>query len=144
MIDPLISIRLPGRRSYAPGQEITWHYQIDAVRPGEVAAIEASVLWYTIGKGESDLSVLFFERRVPGQTEVGDLREMRSVRLTLPPTPLSYDGVLLKIRWCARVRLFLRSGREFLEEQVFRLGNVRPARAVVGPGQQLTTVAETP
>ncbi len=142
-MDPLISISLPGRRSYQPGQEIVWHYQIDAVAPDAVAAIEASVLWYTIGKGESDLSVVVFERRVPGQTEVSDLREMRSMRLRLPLTPLSYDGVLLKIRWCARVRLFLKSGREFLEEQVFRLGNVRTARAVVGPGQDLTSLADT-
>lgn len=140
-MDPLISIRMPGHRIYRPGQEIVWHYQIDAIAPAEIAAIEASVLWYTDGKGESDLDTIFFERRVPGQTEFSDLREMRSVRLTLPLSPLSYDGVLLKIRWSARVRLFTRSGLQFVEDQIFRLGNVRPARAVLAPGQDLTSLA---
>ncbi len=142
-MEPLISISLPGRRLYRPGEEIVWDYQIDAVAHQEVAAIEASVLWYTEGKGESDLSVLFFERRVPGQTEVSDLREMRSVRLRLPQSPLSYDGVLVKLRWCARVRLFLSDGREFLEEQIFRLGTIRSGRAVVAPGQDLTSLADS-
>lgn len=142
-MQPLISIRMPGRRSYRPCQEIVWHYQIDAVEPADIAAIEASVVWYTEGKGESDLSAFFFERRVPGQTEFADVRQMRSIRLALPPSPLSYDGVLVKIRWCARVRLYLRSGEEFFEEQTFRLGQVRPGRAVIAPGQDLTSMADS-
>ena len=134
---PLISIRLPGRHTYQPQQEIVWNYQIDAVAAQDIQAIEASVLWITEGKGEHDLSVMFFERRIPGQTEVSDVREMRSIRLTLPASPLSYNGVIIKIRWLARIRLFLHTGEQFVEEQAFRLGDVRTSRAEVAPGEDL-------
>jgi len=140
-MEPLISIRLPGKRQYRPAQTIAWQYQIDAVAPHDIQAVEASILWYTEGKGESDMLVHFFERRVPGTTEVADLRAMRTITLALPRSPLTYDGVILKIRWCARVKLFMRSGKSFLEEQAFRLGNVPPGRVYPEPGQALTDLA---
>ena len=140
-MEPLISIRLPGKRQYRPGQSIEWQYQIDAVAPQDIQSVEASILWYTEGKGESDLLVHYFERRVPGTTEVADLRAMRNITLDLPLSPLTYDGLILKIKWCARVNLFMRSGRSFSEEQSFRLGNVPPARAFPEPGQELSELA---
>jgi hypothetical protein len=36
---------------------------------------------------------------------------------------LSYEGELLTIRWCVRLRAFLRGGREACLEHPFRLGN---------------------
>ena len=39
----------------------------------------------------------------------------------LPNSPLSYSGSMVKIRWCARVRLFLRRGKELFFEQPFVL-----------------------
>jgi hypothetical protein len=113
-----------GLRSYAAGDELVAEYQLDAVLPDEVQAVEASVLWHTEGKGEEDLGVHFFERRLPGDTEDGDLRPLRRFRTTLPSSPLSYSGAILTIRWCVRVRLFLRRGREYLQEQPFTLGSV--------------------
>jgi hypothetical protein len=49
---------------------------------------------------------------------------MRRVRTRLPNSPLSYRGAILSIRWCVRLRLFLRRGREYVVEQPFTLGNV--------------------
>ena len=39
----------------------------------------------------------------------------------------------VKIRWCVRVRVFLRRGKEAFFEQSFVLGNVPPARRVPEP-----------
>ena len=107
---------------YHPGDELECEYQIDAVEADEIQAIEASVLWYTEGKGDEDLAVHFFERRTPADTEDGDLRPLHRFRTYLPNSPLSYSGSIVKIRWCARVRLFLRRGKELFFEQPFILG----------------------
>ena len=143
-MEPLISIRLPGSHHYQPGQRIVWHYQIDAVSPADIAAVEASVVWRTEGKGELDLGVHFFERRVPGRTEMADFLALRRIELQLPHAPLTYDGVIVQIRWCARVRLFLQSGRVYTEQLSFRLGNVPPARAVPLPWTQERNVPSEP
>lgn len=124
-MEPLISLCLVGpRRSYSAGEELVAEYQFDAVLPDDVQAVEASVLWYTEGKGEEDLGVHFFERRLPHDAEGGDLRPMRRFRTILPSSPLSYSGAIFAIRWCVRVRLFLRRGREYMQEQAFTLGSV--------------------
>ena len=124
-MEPLISLCLVGsRRSYSAGDELVAEYQLDAVLPDEVQAVEASILWYTEGKGEEDLGVHFFERRLPSDADDGDLRVLRRIRTILPGSPLSYSGAIFTIRWCVRVRLFLRRGREYLQEQPFTLGSV--------------------
>lgn len=119
-MEPLISLQLNDqRRVYHPGDELVAGYQIDAVEPHEILAVESSVLWYTEGKGDEDLSAHFFERRVPGDTEDGDLRRLHRFRTVLPNSPLSYAGEIVKIRWCVRVRVFLRGGRDVVFEQPF-------------------------
>jgi hypothetical protein len=42
----------------------------------------------------------------------------------LPASPLSYDGRIVKICWCVRLRLFPRQGPEVIDEAAFRLGEV--------------------
>jgi hypothetical protein len=125
MIEPLLSLCLAGsQRAFAAGDELVAEYQIDAVDPAEIQAVEASILWHTEGKGDEDMGVHFFERRLPADADDGDLRPMRRLRTRLPNSPLSYSGTILKIRWCVRLRLFLRRGREFVIEHPFTLGNV--------------------
>lgn len=125
MMEPLLSVCLGGKRQhYCAGDELICEYQIDAVDPIEIQAVEASVLWYTEGKGEEDLGVHFFERRLPGEAENGDLRPMRRFRTRLPHSPLSYHGAILSVRWCVRLRLFLRRGKEFVLEHPFEIGAV--------------------
>jgi len=123
--EPLLSLCLVGPiREFAAGDELIFEYQVDAVEPADIQAVEASVLWFTEGKGEEDLGVHFFERRLPSDAEDGDLRPMRRLRTRLPNSPLSYRGAILNIHWCIRLRLFLRRGREFVVEQPFSLGSV--------------------
>jgi hypothetical protein len=123
--DPLLSLCIVGpKRCFSVGEELICEYQIDAVDPAEIQAVEASVLWHTEGKGEDDLGVHFFERRLPSDADEGDLRPMRRLKTRLPNSPLSYRGAILSIQWCVRLRLFLRRGREYVVEQPFTLGGV--------------------
>jgi hypothetical protein len=45
----------------------------------------------------------------------------------LPQSPLSYEGRIVKVRWCVRVRLFFDGSRDFVSEHVFVLGRIPPA-----------------
>jgi len=129
MNGPLVRIRFDGNgRAYHPGETLSGEYRIESVPPEEIKAIEVSVLWYTEGKGDEDLAVHDFWRHA---TDTGDGQDLRSpVRFSavLPKSPLSYRGVLVKIRWCVRVRVFLTRGREVMGELAFRLGEVPAAR----------------
>lgn len=130
MKEPLVSIALKAyTRIFAPGDELIADFQIDAVEPEEVEAVEASVLWYTEGKGDEDLGVHYF-KRFDGVRDPVPLHELRSIATTLPESPLSYDGRIVKIRWCVRVRAFLSRGRYVVADQWFQLGNVPSPREV--------------
>ena len=126
-MEPLISlsVREP-QRVYLPGDRLAYEYQIDAVEADELAAVEASVMWYSEGKGDEDIGVHYFERHVPAEVEDGDLRPLRKVEVTLPNSPLSYAGAIVKICWCVRVRVFMRRAKEIFFEQPFTLGAVPP------------------
>lgn len=128
MIDPLISIRvLRSSRIFAPGEKFACEFQLDAIDPAEIAAVESSVMWYTEGKGDEDLAVHFFERRTPSDIVDGDLRPLRRLECQLPASPLSYAGFLVKIRWCVRVRVFLKGGRDLYLDEPFQVGLIPAA-----------------
>ena len=98
---------------------------------GEVKAVELSVLWYTEGKGDEDLAVHFFERLTADNPAEPGLHDLHRFQSALPNSPLSYEGVLVKIRWCVRVRVFVRGGKSFIAERRFQLGDVPYAQAVL-------------
>jgi hypothetical protein len=116
-----------GDRRYGPLDALDVHYQVDGLADEVVRAVERSVLWYTEGKGEEDLGVHFFERIVDRQRLPPEaLTEHFATRL--PLSPLSYEGVIVKIRWCVRVRFFFGGGRDFVSEHEFTVGQIPPAR----------------
>ena len=122
LMEPLISLQLlKPREVYRPGDLLQAEYQIDAVDPLEMVAVETSVLWCTEGKGDEDLGVHYFERRTPADAEEGDLRCLYRFQTKLPHSPLSYAGTIVKIRWCVRLRLFLRRSKDLLFERPFVL-----------------------
>ena len=129
-MEPLISIQIQDIRPYFnPGDLIECDYQIDAIPADDIQAVEASVVWYTEGKGDEDMGVHYFERRVLSDDE-NDLRQWRRFTTILPNSPLSFDGELIQVCWCVRVRAFLKQGKEYCFEHPFRLGNVESSRAV--------------
>ncbi len=125
---PVIDVQFaaPGRH-YAPGSQLAAPYRIGGVDPQSVRALELSVAWYTEGKGEEDLVVHTFERIVDRDALRTALSGGR-LETILPSSPLSYEGIIVKIRWCVRIRVFFTGSRDFVSEHVFELGEVPPAR----------------
>ena len=129
-MDPLISIRLDQpHRAYQAGEDIQCQYQVDRVELNQLQAIEASLLWYTEGKGEEDLGVHYFERNIPTADDP-DIRPLKQFQTTLPGSPLSYEGIIIKIQWCARVRVFLQNGNIHTHDQAFLLGKTPVAQII--------------
>jgi hypothetical protein len=133
MNEPAILIRLDSpARTYYPGQSLSGQYRLESAEGDPIRAVEASVLWYTEGKGEQDLAVHEFWRRDSQGGEGLDPRRPERFSTTLPISPLSYDGQIIQVRWCVRVRAFLSRGRELVAEKGFRLGD-RPQQEVSPP-----------
>ena len=83
---------------------------------------------------DEDLVVHEFWRRDADSGDWSNPRRPQRFRTSLPRSPLSYDGQIVKIRWCVRVRAFLPRGKEVVGENVFRLGDVPPAVCKTEPG----------
>ncbi|HAN96857.1 MAG TPA: hypothetical protein DCQ98_05225 [Planctomycetaceae bacterium] len=144
-MDPLISLTIRNRKAwFAPGEELDCEYQIDRIGPRSIAAVEASVLWSTFGKGDADMGVHYFERRVPEDLPDGDLRELHRFRTRCPDGPLSYEGELLSIRWCVRVRVFPLRGKETSFDLPFRLGQIASPSELAEAGQKQVATRPEP
>jgi hypothetical protein len=125
MNEPNIVIRLEGNgRIYRPGERLVGEYRLEGIEQRELRAVEVSVLWFTEGKGEEDLAVHEFWRHESDGDQASAPPRPARFETILPPSPLSYDGWIVKIRWCVRVRVFLRGGRELVEQKIFRLGTI--------------------
>ena len=114
-------------RLYEPLEPIGVRYRIEVGEDERLWAVEHSVLWYTEGKGEEDIGVHFFER-FSERARFRAAEKTGSFTTHLPASPLSYEGVIVKIRWCVRVRIFFEGGRDFVSEHVFDVGRIPPAR----------------
>ncbi len=115
-----IDIWLDRRTCYYPGDILICEYQIRPTKPFVIDAIEVSVLWATEGKGQTDIGVHFFERkRSPRAQAYTGKQKLTTV---LPETPLSYRGLILKVNWYVRVKLFSNDGQSLIEDEPFLLG----------------------
>ena len=129
---PMLHLTLDdARRAFQPGETLAGEYRVEALAGGEPQSLEISVLWSTEGKGDEDMAVHFFDRIAADQPVPADFRQPRRFSTVLPCAPLSYDGVIVKIHWCVRLRAFLPRGKQLVEECPFRLGNIPAARAVL-------------
>jgi len=102
-----------------------------------VMALEWSILWSTEGSGDVDEGVhalgLVEPQGFEGVPKPGLWRDFEAI---LPESPLSYDGLIVKIVWRVRVRALVGKDPEWLGEVQFRLGNVDQARQVEGKNDQ--------
>lgn len=113
---------------YQPLQPIDVRYEVAVAAGTAVRAVERSILWYTEGKGEEDIGVHHFER-ITAESAVAVAAAGGAFGNLLPRSPLSYEGMIVKVRWCVRVRLFFEGGRDFVSEHVFEVGDI-PAAAI--------------
>ena len=130
MMEPAVNVSIVDRRLiFFPEDRLVFEYEISVSHREDVQAVEASVLWYTEGKGDEDMAVHSFQRRVPDDAAEGDLRRRHRFETALPRSPLSYHGTIVRIRWCVRVRVFLKGGREIHQELPIQLGDVPRTRS---------------
>lgn len=106
--------------TYDAGEEMVGQCVLPIDLRDEVESVEISVLWTTEGKGDEDQGV---HQTISWRLEGGEPSE-RSFSLRLPSSPLSYDGVIVKIAWCVRTMLFFKNGATQVHDLPFRLGHV--------------------
>ena len=121
-------------RIYEPLESITVRYEVAGAGAASMRAMERSILWYTEGKGEEDIGVHFFER-ITNAPDLPEVLPQGFFSNRLPASPLSYEGVIVKVRWCVRLRVFFEAGRDFVSEHVFSLGRIPPIRQATGGGR---------
>jgi hypothetical protein len=127
--EPIVVIRFDGEGSaYRPEDTLSGQYWIKSLDAEQVKAIEVSVLWHTEGKGDEDMAVHEFWRRDADDGIPLDAAQPERFSTTLPNSPLSYQGRIVKLRWCVRVRAFLHRGKELVGEKEFQLGSVPSVR----------------
>ena len=108
---------------FAPGDFLICKYAIDVPAALKVHSFEASVIWLTTGKGDTDIGVHFFERRLTRSLPDGFLNQVQRLSTVLPLTPMSYSGQIVQISWSVRIRLFLDDNSQFTQDAPFRLGD---------------------
>ena len=86
------------------------------------------MLWHTNGKGDEDLAVHDFHHLGPDDGNGSSALGTGRFETVLPNSPLSYQGAIVKLQWCVRVRVFLSRGREVVAQKPFRLGQVAAAK----------------
>jgi hypothetical protein len=124
MSEAVIDIRLE-RSDYRPGEELAGAFVLEG-GSDELRTLELSVLWHTEGRGNEDLGVVHYEEW--GGDRPFDATRPHAFVARLPRTPHSYDGVIVKIHWCVRLRVRWVGGGETLRECAFRLGDVTAVR----------------
>jgi hypothetical protein len=125
--EPTVVIRLDGdSRFHRPGETLSGEYWCESLGAGQVKAVEISVLWHTEGKGDEDMAVHEFQRRDSTDDCPVDPQRPERFSTTLPNSPLSYEGQIVKVRWCVRVRVFPYRGKETVGEKRFQLGDQPP------------------
>ncbi len=123
--EPALGLSLQSLQAgHEPCDVLELEYRVHRVAPAEVDQLEVSVMWYTEGKGGEDFGVHYFQSLSTDELRSVIDDQPRQLSVRLPASPLSYEGSLLKIRWCVRLRLYLLDGRKVSAEQPFYLGNL--------------------
>ena len=112
------------QRGLEPGETLEFEYAVNCVEPQLVEKLEVSVMWYTEGKGSEDIGIHMFQQVGREALTAIALDQPRRLSCQLPASPLSFEGRLLKIRWCVRLRLFLTDGGELTADKQFYLGHL--------------------
>jgi hypothetical protein len=136
---PAVSVALCSEDGmYEGGRTLKASWRVSRVTLDSLSAIEVSVLWYTEGKGDTDFHVHHFQRFDEEQIRSAGLADSQPLECDLPATPLSYHGRLIRVKWCVRMRLFMRDGREIVADQPFYL--VAPQSMQNGNSRKLVSL----
>ncbi len=108
------------RERYAPGDVLRAAIRLEPLPGDEGRRVEASVLWETSGKGDTDAGVILHS--VLSSGDGLGARATHRLEVEPPALPFSHRGRLIKIGWCVRVRRLSRLGRDEVYDYPFELG----------------------
>ncbi len=100
------------------GQRLRGGFRVTTEESISVKRVEASVLWYTEGKGNMDEGVVWHQTFA--ENEILDSQRAFPFEAEMPEKPWSYSGKLIKIKWVVRVRIFPENGEEVAAELPFK------------------------
>jgi hypothetical protein len=117
------------RDVYDAGEFLTGRYRLDPRCASFECQVEILVFWQSMGKGETDRGVQHRESRTVPDGETTDSLG-GGFSILLPASPVTYNGVLIKIAWCLEIRVH--AGRDLQREAAipFQLGHVGPVAEV--------------
>ncbi len=111
------------RLVFEPGETLRGSYKLAAAEVRRLEEVEVTIGWHTGGKGRKARGVEHCEVQRAGEGSLGG-NGSGKFSAVLPASPLSYDGVLIKIRWAVRVRATFSGSGQLAAEAVFQLGHV--------------------
>ena len=117
------------RDVYDAGEFLTGRYRLDPRCASFERHVDILVFWQSMGKGETDRGVQHRESRTVPDGETTDSAG-GEFSILLPASPVTYNGVLIKIAWCMEIRVH--AGRDLQCEATipFQLGHVGPVAEV--------------
>jgi len=118
------------RVEFEPGELLRAECSVDPPPGDDIVSLEWSVFWRTEGKGDEDSETIAEEHDSAAEGDRLDPLGLKPLEVRLPRSPLSYNGVMVKIRWFARANVRLRGGGELDGEAEFQLGAVAAAQEV--------------
>lgn len=116
------------RRVFQPGETLRAECSVDPAPADEIVGVAWSAFWRTEGKGDEDSESIADEVDSASEDDRLDPHSLKPLEVQLPRSPLSYDGVIVKIRWFVSAHVLLRGGEELESEAEFQLGEVAPAQ----------------
>ena len=111
------------RLAFEPGETIRGSYQLRSPELARLEQVEVTVGWHTEGKGLRARGVEHCQVHRPGDDSL-DRNGSGRLSALLPASPLSYDGVLIKVCWTVQVRASFSGSGQLNSEKAFRLGHV--------------------
>ena len=111
------------RLAYEPGETLRGSYRSVTAELSRLEEVEVTVGWHTEGKGRKARGVEHREVQRAGEGSL-DADGFGNFSAVLPASPLSYNGVLIKVRWAVLVRASFSGSGQLTSEAVFQLGHV--------------------
>jgi hypothetical protein len=118
------------RNVFQPGETLRAECSVDPPPVDEIVGLEWSAFWRTEGKGDEDGESIADVVDSAADGDRLDPYVLKPFEVKLPPSPLSYDGTIVKIRWFVSAHVRLRGGETLDAEAEFRVGEVPPASEV--------------
>jgi hypothetical protein len=111
------------RLAFEPGDTLRGSYRLETAELGRLEEVEVTIGWHTEGRGLAARAVEHRQVQRAGEDAM-DADESGKFSAVLPASPLSYEGVLFKVRWTVRVRVTLSGWEDLSSEESFQLGHV--------------------